>query len=95
MQDITSFPANLATAWGISTEAAGLILSIGVIMAILLPVVIVARGKKATILEIVALFLGMCVCVTIGWLPSWIIIATVCLMALGVAKLGSDLIGGE
>ena len=91
---IENIPALVADAWGITEASAQVLLSIVVILSVLLPVMILARGKRALTIEIVMIFLVECLLVGIGWLPFWILIATVAVMAIAIALLGSRVIVG-
>ena len=79
---------------GISLAAAQVILSIVVILAVLLPTMYLARGTRAITIEIVMLFLCECLLVGIGWLPFWILIATVAVLAFAIASFGTKLVTG-
>ena len=79
----------------ISLEAGQAILSIFVILAVLLPTMYLSRGSKSTIIEIVMLVLTESFLVGIGWLPFWLLIATIAVLAFGVASLGTDGILGR
>jgi hypothetical protein len=91
---LESIPTYLSDALDISLEAAQVILSIVVIFSLLLPVVIVTRGKSAMVYTI-TIFLTEAFLVGVGWLPFWILIATVAMMALAVATLGVDAVIGR
>ena len=78
----------------ISLAAAQVILSLVVILAVLLPTMYLSKGRQ-TISVLVMLFLSMGLLVGIGWLPFWILIATVAVMALAIASLGTKLVTGE
>ena len=94
MQSLESIPAWFGDFTGISLEASQMILSVVVILAILLPTMYLSRGTRAVMIEIVMLFLSMSLLVGIGWLPFWILIATVALIAMGVASLGTKVVTG-
>ena len=79
----------------ISLEAAQAILSIVVILAVLLPTMYLARENKSNLIEIIMLVLTESFLVGIGWLPFWLLIATVAAMAFGIAALGTDGILGR
>jgi hypothetical protein len=91
---LESIPTYLSDALDISLEAAQVILSIVVIFSLLLPVVIVTRGKS-TMVYTITIFLTEAFLVGVGWLPFWILIATVAMMALAVATLGVDAVVGR
>lgn len=92
MQGIEDIPAWLAAAWGINLVTAQVILSIAVIFAILLPVMLLSKN---TTTQIIMFFIAECLLVGLGWLPFWILIGTIALMALAIAFLGSSAITGE
>jgi len=91
---LESVPTWLSDYWGISLESAQAMLSIAVILAVLLPVMYFARGERAVTIEIVMLFLAESLLVGIGWLPFWIMIATVAVMAVAIALLGTRTVVG-
>ena len=91
---LESIPTYFSDFMDISLEAAQTILSLVVILAILLPTMYFSRDKSA-IIEIVMLVLTESLLVGIGWLPFWLLIATVAVLALGVAALGTDGILGR
>ena len=94
MQSLEDIPAYFADFMGISLAAAQVILSIVVILAVLLPTMYLARGTRAITIEIVMLFLCECLLVGIGWLPFWILIATIAVMAIEIAMLGTKIVTG-
>jgi len=61
---------------------------------VLLPVLYLTRGKGVFI-PVMTFVLLEALLVGIGWLNAWVMIATVCVMALFVAKLGSGFVSGE
>ena len=91
---LEDIPSLVADAWGITEASAQVLLSIVVILSVLLPVMYLARGKRALTIEIVMIFLVECLLVGIGWLPFWILIATVAVMAVGIAYLGTAVVVG-
>ena len=94
MQSLESIPTWFSDTMNITLEAAQMILSVSVILAILLPTMYLARGTRAVTIEIVMLFLSECLLVGIGWLPFWILIATVAVMALAIASFGTKIVTG-
>ena len=88
-------PASFAEYFGINEGTAQVILSIFVIFTILLPTMLLARGKNATMIYLVMLLLAELLLVGLGWMPFWILIATVSMMALGIAVLGTSAVTGE
>jgi len=78
----------------ITLEAAQIILSVAVILAVLLPTMYLSRGTKSTTIELVMFFLIESMLVGIGWLPFWVLIATVAVLALAIASLGTKVVTG-
>jgi hypothetical protein len=94
MQSLEDIPSWFSEYMNISLEAAQVILSIVVIMAVLLPTMYLSRGTRALTVEIIMLFLTECFLVGIGWLPFWILIATVAVMSMAIALLGTRVVVG-
>ena len=94
MQSLESIPTWFSDYMSITLEAAQMILSVAVILAILLPTMYLARGQRAVMIEIIMLFLAECLLVGIGWLPFWILIATVAVLAFAVASFGTKTVTG-
>ena len=90
---LESIPTYFSDFLDISLEAGQAILSIVVILAVLLPTMYLSRNKSI-IIEVIMLFLTEAFLVGIGWLPFWLLIATVALMALGVASVGTKAVTG-
>ena len=95
MQSLESIPTWFADFTAISLEAAQVILSLCVLLAVLLPTMYLARGTRAITIEIVMLFLTEALLVGIGWLPFWILIATIAVMAMAIAMLGTKVVTGD
>jgi hypothetical protein len=91
---LEDIPTYFSDWMNISLEAAQVILSIVVILAILLPVFYLARGRRGLMIEIVLLFLTEAFLVGIGWMPFWILIATIACMAMAIALLGTRVVIG-
>ena len=95
MQGLESIPVWFADAMDINLATAQVILSIVVLLTVLLPTMYLSRGSKSTTIELVMLFLVESMLVGIGWMPFWILIATVAVMAMAIALLGTKLVTGE
>ncbi len=95
MQSLESIPVWFADAMGLNLATAQVLLSVVVILAVLLPTMYLSRGSKSTTIELVMLFLSMALLVGIGWLPFWILIATIAVMAMAVSLLGTKLVAGD
>jgi hypothetical protein len=92
---LEDIPQTFADAVGINLATAQVILSITIIFALLLPTMLLARGKNATTIYLVMLLLAECLLVGLEWMPFWILIATVAMMALAIASLGTGVVTGE
>ena len=93
MQGLESIPTWFSDAMGITLASAQVILSVAIIFTVLLPVMYLSKGKSS-IMIIVMFFLTESFLVGIGWLPFWLLIATVALMALAIASLGTKVVTG-
>ncbi len=92
---LEDIPAVFAEAVGINEGTAQMILSVAVIAAILLPTMLLARGKNATMIYLIMLLFAELIVVGLGWMPFWVLIATVAMMALAIALLGAQAVTGE
>ena len=86
--------AGFADFVGTNEGTAQIILSVVVIFTILLPTMLLARGKNATTVWLIMTFLALVLLVGLGWVPFWILIATIALMAMSIAILGADTVTG-
>jgi hypothetical protein len=91
IMSMTDWPTDLGTYLGINETTAALMLSLVVIFMLLLPVMLLARGKNAPTIWLIAVFFAECVTLGLGWLPLWVMIATICVMAIAVAFLGGKI----
>ncbi len=92
---LEDIPTWFADTMDITLAAAQALLSIVVLLTVLLPTMYLSRGSKSTTIELVMLFLVISMLVGIGWLPFWLLIASVSVAAMGVAFLGSKLVTGD
>ena len=92
---LEDIPSAFADAVGINEGTAQVILSIIVIFALLLPTMLLARGKNATTIYLIMFLLAECLLVGLGWMPFWILIATVCIMVIGIASITTGIVTGE
>ena len=79
----------------ISLEAGQALLSVVVILTVLLPVMYLSRNRKGFVLELFLFLILEAFLVGIGWFPFWLLIATVALMAFGIAAIGTDAVVGR
>jgi len=91
---LEDIPVAFADYFGITETTAQVILSITVIFTLLLPTMYLSKGKSLTIYLMVFL-LAECLLVGLGWLPFWILIATVAMMGIAMATLGTGAVTGE
>lgn len=86
----TDIPSYFATSTGMNEVSAQLILSIAIIFTILLPYLIVSKGKPNSLLALMLIFFGEAISLSLGWSPFWIMVALLALTAAGIAFLGSE-----
>jgi hypothetical protein len=55
---------------------------------------ILARGRGSVTIYLVVFFLTEALLVGISWLPFWVMIATVAIMAVAIAVLGTRTVTG-
>jgi hypothetical protein len=94
MQSLEDIPTWFADATGLNLATAQILLSIILILAVLLPVMYLNRGRRGIVIEIFMFFLVEGALVGMGWLPFWILIVTLTLAAMAVALLGTKVIIG-
>lgn len=94
MQSLEDIPAWFAAYWDISLEAGQAILSVVVIFIVLLPTIVLLRGKNAVFVQAVLVFLVEAFLIGIGWMPFWLMIGTVAVMAIAIATLGTNAVFG-
>lgn len=94
MQSLESIPTWFGDFTGISLEAAQAILSIVVLLAVLLPVFILTRGSNSITIQLILMFFTEAFLVGIGWLPFWLLIATVAVLAFAIASFGTKVVTG-
>jgi hypothetical protein len=96
MQSLESIPTWFSDFTDISLEAAQIILSISVILAVLLPTMYLSMRMKTSshVPTILLFFLTESLLVGIGWLPFWVLIATVAVLALAIASFGTKGVTG-
>lgn len=94
MQTLEDIPQWFADYFTISLAAAQAILSIVVLLLVLLPTLIVSNNKNSAISVLLLGFVTLCGLVAIEWCPFWVLIGAACIMAFGVAALGSKAITG-
>jgi hypothetical protein len=92
---LEDIPFDFAEYMGITEATAQVILSIIIIFTLLLPAMLLSRGKNATTIYLIMLLLAECLLVGLGWMPFWILIATVGMMAIAIASLGTGVVTGE
>ena len=90
LEDIPSYFSDVT---GVTEAVAQVILCLIVTFAILFPYLIIAHKKPSPMISLIMVFLASCLCVGLGWAPLWLLIGEVCMMAIAMAFLGSNLTG--
>lgn len=90
-------PSWLADNLEINLGTAKILISIPLLFTVLLPLIYLTKESKAnlTLVYIGVVFLVEMFLVGLGWLDFWILIATIALMAFGVAVTTSGGLTGE
>ena len=91
---LEDIPQVFADSVGINLLSAQVILSIVIIFTLLLPTMLLTKGKGPPIIYLLTIFLAECLLVGLGWLNFWVLIMSVVLMALGMSKITTDLVSG-
>ena len=91
---IEDIPSVFAEAVGINEGTAQIIMSVAVIFFILLPTMYLARGKNATTIWLIMFLFAEMLLIGLGWIPFWLLIATVAMMAFAVAVIGTKAVTG-
>ena len=91
---LEDIPQAFADYFDINLLSGQVILSIAVIFALLLPTMILTKGKAPTIYLMVFL-LAECLLVGLGWLNFWILIITIVVLVIGMAQFGAGIVTGD
>lgn len=91
---LADVPDYFADFFDISVVTAQLLLSLIVICAIVLPFMIMAKGKNAVTIWLIMVFVGQLIVVGLGWLPFWVLIMTITVVALSMSVKWSEAISG-
>ena len=91
---LEDIPQGFADYFVINLATAQVILSIAMIFTVILPVMYLTKGKALT-MYLVMFVLVESLLVGIGWMPFWILIATIAVIALGLAKIGAEGVAGD
>ena len=91
---LEDIPSVFAEAVGINEGTAQIIMSVAVIFFILLPTMYLARGKNATTIWLIMFLFAEMLLIGLGWIPFWLLIATVAMMAFAVAVIGTNAVTG-
>lgn len=89
------WPEAVATFFDINITSAQLMLSLAIIMFVVLPPMILSKGKNAVTIWVIFTFLGECIALALGWLPLWIMIMTIAVTSLaGAVQISKVVTGG-
>ena len=91
---LEDIPSAFADFVGCNEGVAQIIISIAVIFTILLPTMLLSRGKNAIMIWLIMTLFALVLLVGLGWIPFWILIMTIAMMALAIATLGADTVTG-
>lgn len=91
---LEDLPTYFADFTGTNLFAAQIILTLLIFFSLLLPTVYFTRDS-GPLPTIIMIFFAESLCVALGWLSAWVMIATVSILAMGVASLGTKIITGD
>lgn len=94
LQSLESVPTWFSDYFDISLEAGQSVLSLIVILSVLLPIMYFNRERQGFTIEIIMILLLEAFLVGIGWLPFWLLITTVAVLSIAVAKVMSEVVSG-
>lgn len=81
--NLTEIPIRVADALNVDVFCGGIFCSIVLMLILVLPVIILVRGKSQSwILEVSTTLIVMGICVGIGWLSQWFILIVALITAL-------------
>ena len=84
--NLTDIPIRLAEGINVDVFCGGLICSLILMLILVLPMVIVVRGKHGSLfLEVGAILMIMGICIGIGWLPIWFLLIIALVSALMIS----------
>lgn len=90
---LEDIPTQFAEYFGITEATAQVILSVVIMFTILLPPLVLSRANKTV--SLISIFFSLAICVGLGWLPFWMLIMVVALVAMAIALLGSRAVTGS
>jgi len=94
--DLTEIPQNLADKMGIPLFAGELLCSAILLFMFILPLTLISRRKgTGHVAELFVGFMVMGVCVALEWLPAWIIVVLLLIVAGMYAGKVKGLFGGD
>jgi len=91
---LESIPSEFADYFEINLGSAQIILSIVVIFAIILPMMYLAKDKHQLPI-VISVFLAEILLVGIGWIPFWVLIATMAVSVMAITLLTSKIVTGD
>lgn len=91
--NVTAVPEQVGTQLGTSSFVGGLLVSIFILMLVLVPTLIMTRGKAFTLYIVLALA-TLAPLVALGWFNIWVFIVIVLAISVGIAEKLTGFLGG-
>ena len=91
--NLMELPTYVDTQLGVGLFIAGLLISLVVLMLILLPVLVVTKGKNFSLYMILTL-VTLAPLTALGWFNSWVFVVIILAIAVGLGQKITDLLGG-
>lgn len=95
MQSLEDIPEFFADVWGITDDAAKVFLSLIIMLAVVLPIILLDREGKRILVVVVLGVMTLAFLVGIEWLPFWMLIVVIMMIAFVWALLGSEAVTGS
>lgn len=91
--NLMELPTYIDTQLGVGTFIAGLLISLVILMLVLLPVLVVTKGKQFSLYMVLTL-VTLAPLTALGWFNAWVFIVIILAIAVGLGQKITDLLGG-
>lgn len=92
--NVTSIPEQVGNQLMVGAFVGGLIVSIVILLFVLVPVMIITKGKAYQVYLVLMLSV-LTPLVAIGWFNFWVFIVIVLAISVGIAERVADFLGGR
>ncbi len=91
--NVTAIPSQVGSQLGVDAFIGGLLISILLLMLVLIPTMIMTRGKAYSVYLVLALA-TLAPLTALGWFNVWVFIVIVLVIALGTGQKVAEFLGG-